>query len=87
MIEISASEFKAKCLDIFDRVAAGELDGVVITKRGRAVGVLYPPERIAPDPDSVFGCMSGSVIIPPDWDPSEPSCTEPFDAEKGLLHR
>lgn len=87
MIDISASEFKAKCLDIFDRVAAGELDRVVITKRGRPVGVLYPPEKSAPEPESVFGCMRGSVVIPPDWDPSEPSCTEQFDAERGVLDR
>ncbi|MBV8457099.1 MAG: type II toxin-antitoxin system prevent-host-death family antitoxin, partial [Acetobacteraceae bacterium] len=33
---------KAKCLEVLDRVAAGSVDRVVITKRGKPVGVLTP---------------------------------------------
>lgn len=82
---VSASEFKAKCLDMFDRVAAGELDRVVITKRGRVVGVLVPPEQA--EPENVFGCMRGSVVIPADCDLTAPTGVDMFDAEGGLLHR
>lgn len=82
---VNASEFKAKCLDIFDRVAAGEFDRVVITKRGRVVGVLVPPEQI--EPESVFGCMRGSVVVPGDCDLTAPTGVDGFDAESGLLHR
>ncbi len=83
---ISASEFKATCLELLDRVAAGELERVVITKRGRVVGMLQPPERPAA-PESVFGCMRGSVVIPAELDLTEPVADEAFDAERGLLHR
>jgi prevent-host-death family protein len=82
---VTASEFKAKCLDIFDRVAAGELDRVTITKRGRIVGILVPPGRA--EPENVFGCMRGSVVIPADVDLTAPTGVEDFDAESGLLRR
>ena len=71
---ISASAFKAKCLNILDRLANHELDRVIITKRGKTVGVLSPPQTDAiPE---IYGSMRGSVIIP-----------EGFDAEQGILHR
>ncbi len=84
---ISATEFKAKCLDIFDRVAAGELERVVITKRGRVVGILVPPEQA--EPESTFGSMRGSVVISADCDLTAPTGfdAESGDAESGLLHR
>jgi prevent-host-death family protein len=84
---ISASEFKAKCLNILDRLASHELDRVVITKRGQPVGVLIAPQ---PEPDASFelyGCMRGSVVIPEGFDLTEPVLDEPLDAEPGILHR
>ena len=45
----TATEFKAKCLDILDRVAAHKFTRVTITKRGKIVAVLTPPE----DPEAV----------------------------------
>lgn len=84
---ISASEFKAKCLNILDKLANHELDRVVITKRGQTVGILLPPQ---PEPKTVadlHGCMRGSVIIPEGFDLTEPVLDEPFDAEQGIFHR
>jgi antitoxin (DNA-binding transcriptional repressor) of toxin-antitoxin stability system len=43
---VSASEFKAKCLDILDRVGRRELERVVITKRGVAVAEAAEVERL-----------------------------------------
>ena len=44
METINASDFKARCLAILDRVAeTGER--VVILKRGRPVAELWPPSR------------------------------------------
>jgi prevent-host-death family protein len=40
----TATEFKAKCLEILDRLAARKLTRVTITKRGKVVAVLTPPE-------------------------------------------
>jgi antitoxin (DNA-binding transcriptional repressor) of toxin-antitoxin stability system len=84
---ISASEFKAKCLKILDRLAKHELDRVTITKRGKAVGVLTvaPPEAKAVL--DIYGFMRGSVIIPEGFDLTEPVLDEPLDAELGILHR
>jgi hypothetical protein len=42
-IEMSVTEFKAKCLELFGKLHRHELDSVTITKRGEAVGVVYPP--------------------------------------------
>jgi prevent-host-death family protein len=84
---ISASEFKAKCLDILDRLAGRELDRVVITKRGRPVAVLTPPEQQAEAVRDIYGFMRGSVVIADDVDLTDPGLDEPLDAEQGLLHR
>lgn len=57
MWTIKASEFKAKCLEIMDDVAAtGE--PVVITKCGVPVAQLTPVRQ---KPESLFGAMRGSV--------------------------
>jgi prevent-host-death family protein len=82
---ISASEFKAKCLSILDRLASHELDRVVITKRGQPVGVLLPPETVSVT--DLYGSMRGSVIVSEGFDLTEPVLDEPFDAELGILHR
>lgn len=39
MVTMTASEFKAKCLDILDDVPS---EGVLITKRGKVVARLVP---------------------------------------------
>jgi len=82
---MTASEFKAKCLEVFDRLAARELDRVVVTKRGRVVGVVTPPD--APSSKSLFGCMRGTVVIPSGVDLTEPALDDGLDAELGIMHR
>ena len=84
---ISATEFKAKCLDILDRVRRRDWDRLVVTKRGVAVAVLVPPSADASEVQRLPGFMRGSVIIPPDVDLTAPVLDEPFAAEDGLLHR
>ena len=82
---ISATEFKAKCLKILDRLGSGELDRVEVTKRGKTVAVLMPPHKRAFA--DLYGCMRGSVIIPEGFDLTKPVLDEPLDAELGVLHR
>jgi prevent-host-death family protein len=84
---ISATEFKAKCLNILDRLASHELDRVVITKRGQPVGVLTAPQPEPKAVSDIYGFMRGSVIIPEGFDLTEPVLDEPLDAELGILHR
>jgi len=69
---VQAGEFKAKCLELMDRVA--ETGGaIVITKRGRPIARLVPVE---PPARSIFGCaeglleITGSLELPRDRRPS-----------------
>lgn len=83
---ISASEFKATCLDWFDRIASGEVAELKVTKRGRVVAVLHPPAP-SPSPADLFGCLRGAATIAPGVDLTAPLDLDPLDAEAGLLHR
>lgn len=60
MKTVPATEFKAKCLEFMDRVAERR-ETYVITKRGRAVAKLVPPDR--PKKKSIFGWMADETII------------------------
>ena len=57
--EITAAEFKAKCLSLMDIVEHNRTQ-IVITKRGRPVAKLVPYKEELP---SVFGFMSGTGSI------------------------
>jgi prevent-host-death family protein len=73
---VRAGEFKAKCLELMDRVAeSGE--SIVITKRGRPVAVLTPVR----DPSKALAgffkgkmTVAGDIVAPVelDWGPAEP---------------
>ncbi len=59
-MEISAAEFKARCLKLMDEVAKTRKP-VIITKRGRPVAKLVAVE---PEPRKpLFGCMAGTVTF------------------------
>ena len=75
METINASEFKAKCLAILDRVRdTGER--IVILKRGRPVAELWPPSQAESEyPQSelkgtatVVGDIVGPVVPEHYWD-------------------
>jgi len=57
--QIAAGEFKAKCLHLLDEVLRSRKE-IVITKRGRAVARLLPPEDETPP---VFGRMKDSAKV------------------------
>jgi antitoxin (DNA-binding transcriptional repressor) of toxin-antitoxin stability system len=73
-----AGEFKARCLRVMEDVAKYRTP-VVITKKGRVVAKLVPPDAPATD---VFGCMAGTARIVGDveapvlpaaaWEAAEP---------------
>jgi prevent-host-death family protein len=70
--EISASQFKARCLGLMDQVAR-DGDVLVITKNGRPVAELHP--CAGSRPMSPFGLhpdleLLGDVVAPLDesWD-------------------
>lgn len=55
---ISATDFKAKCLGLLDRLPK---DGLVITKRGHPVARVLPYSRISNA--SLIGSMKGKIVI------------------------
>ena len=88
MQTISATEFKARCLEILDQLAARKLTQVSVTKRGKVVAVLTPPPEAVPATlDDIYGAMRGTVIIPAGFDLTASALDEPLDAERGILHR
>ncbi len=64
-VVITATEFKAKCLELLDRVNSGALRKVHITKRGIEVAVLEPPvgREIT---GGFIGWQTGSMTLPDD---------------------
>jgi prevent-host-death family protein len=84
---VSASEFKAKCLDILDRIRSKELERVVVTKRGVPVAVLVPPPADAVEVERLHGFMRGSVVVPPEIDLTAPIADEAFAADEDAIHR
>lgn len=56
MTKIPATEFKAKCLELMDRVAERRMT-YLITKHGKPVAKLVPVERKADEP--LFGRLRG----------------------------
>ena len=84
---LTATEFKATCLKLFDRLAARELERVEVTKRGKVVAVLTPPDAKADWLKSFQAAMRGTVTLPEGADPTEPAFDGVMDAELGILHR
>jgi prevent-host-death family protein len=82
---ISASEFKAKCLEILNQLSARKLTQVTITKRGRPVAVLTPPKEARDDVRKLYGCMKGTVVGLDEIDLTEPILQEKFLAEDGII--
>jgi len=82
----TATEFKAKCLDIFDQLAARKLTRVTVTKRGKVVAVLTPPEEPGETAWRLYGCMKGTVVAPPGFDLTAPILDELFLADDGEVH-
>ena len=72
--EISVSEFKARCLALFDEVAStGET--LVVTKRGRRVARIEPIEEPPSLRESVSVRVSDEELIEPlgeAWDADAP---------------
>ena len=83
---VNATEFKAKCLEILDRLGAHEVDQVVVTKRGKPVAVLTPPPTDNAAVRDIHGFMRGAAVVAPDFDLTEPVNAEHFVAEAGNLH-
>jgi hypothetical protein len=83
---ISATEFKARCLDILDQLAERRLTQVSVTKRGRVVAILTPPADEHAVVRCLHGFLRGSVVVPEDLDLTAPALDEALAAERGAVH-
>ena len=63
MTQVGATEFKARCLELMDRVRVRR-ETFVITKRGKPVAKLVPLEQTPRA--GLFGCLSGKASITSD---------------------
>ena len=73
---VAAAEFKARCLELLDRVRQGRRS-IVVTKHGKPVARLIPYE---PEPAPILGCMEGSVTYAGDI---VAPIGEPWEADAG----
>ncbi len=85
-LQISATEFKAKCLELLDKVAGRKITRITITKHGRPVALLMPPASREEEALSLFGFMRGRVGAPAGFDFTAPVVDEPLHAQQGRLH-
>jgi len=83
---VSATEFKAKCLDLLDQVGARRIGRLEITKHGKVVAVLVPPESREEAVRQLHGFLRGSVVVPEEVDLTAPVLVEALSAEQGGLH-
>lgn len=81
----TVTEFKARCLDILDRLGSGKLDRVEVTKRGKVMAVLTPPP--AQVDDDLFGCLKDQTFVPDDFDLTKPAASELPSTAHGILHQ
>ncbi len=83
-VTISATQFKATCLDLLDQLAAHKITRLTVTKRGKPVAVLTPPDAVAvaeKDPfDELYGSGKGLIMWPEGFD----FTASPFDGM--LIH-
>lgn len=86
-LTLSVTEFKARCLEFFERLSNHEIDELVITKRGKPIAVVCQPKTTEQAVREAYGSLRGSVIIPDGFDLTTPAFDGELDAEFGILHQ
>ncbi|MFZ4409409.1 MAG: hypothetical protein ACOYOH_18865 [Paracraurococcus sp.] len=73
-LTIDESDFQAALPMLLDRLSAGGLDRIEMTRAGAVVAVVSAPPATAPAatmPD-IYGFLRGSVVMPPGIDLTSP---------------
>jgi antitoxin (DNA-binding transcriptional repressor) of toxin-antitoxin stability system len=68
---VSATEFKAKCLELMDAMSVGRLRCVHITKRGKPF-LSMSPSRASRPSERIFTVFEGTASWPAGLDLTEP---------------
>jgi antitoxin (DNA-binding transcriptional repressor) of toxin-antitoxin stability system len=69
-LRIGVTAFKARSLGLIDQIERGELDRIVLTRRGKPVAMLSATPA---EPKPLIGCMKGMIQIADGVDLTEPT--------------
>jgi Cys-tRNA synthase (O-phospho-L-seryl-tRNA:Cys-tRNA synthase) len=93
-IEISVTEFKAKCLELCEKLSRNEIDSIEVTKRGKPlVTVKSSVNRVPETREEALVAlrrwqegMKGTIWVDPNCDLTQPaSSIEDWDAYHGKV--
>ncbi len=66
-MQMSVTDFKAKCTKVF-RAVEKQKQSVEITRRGKIIAVVHPPEQSAINPENFLGSLKNTIKLNPGWD-------------------
>lgn len=81
---LTVTDFKAHCLELFDRLTKGTLDCIEVTRRGKVVAIVKAPEPKEVEAHAVHGCMAGMALVAPGVDLTQPIFDDELEAAAGL---
>jgi hypothetical protein len=81
---LSVTDFKAHCLELFDRLTNGTLDCIEVTRRGKIVAIVKSPASAETEAQAVHGSMRGMTKVAPGVDLTQPIFDEQIEAAEGL---
>jgi hypothetical protein len=84
VLTITATEFKAKCLSLFDELEGRKIAKVVVTRRGRPVAEMVLPQQPVAD---IWGAHPGSARYAPGVDPTAPALDDDWEEHMGLADK
>jgi antitoxin (DNA-binding transcriptional repressor) of toxin-antitoxin stability system len=82
---LSVTDFKARCLELFDRLTDGTVDCIKVTRRGKPVAIVTAAEETKASFQDVIDRMKGTVHVPSGVDIIGPAFDGEINAEKGIL--
>lgn len=85
-VTVSATRFRATCPGLLDRVANGEIDRLEVTKRGKVVAVLGPPDS-RHQVDALFGALKGTITRADALDLTAPAFDGVIEAQRDATSR
>jgi antitoxin (DNA-binding transcriptional repressor) of toxin-antitoxin stability system len=81
---LTVTDFKARCLELFDRLTNGSLDCIEVTRRGKVVAIIKPPAAAEDEARSVHGSMKGMALVAPGFDLTQPILDDDLEVAEGL---
>ncbi|MCC6921274.1 MAG: hypothetical protein IT548_18930 [Alphaproteobacteria bacterium] len=84
-LTISVTDFKAKCLNLIERISSGEIGRIAVTKRGEIIAEVTAHKAEKPVRPRLYGSLRGRAAVPPSVDLTEPTTLEATHAEQGIV--